>query len=128
MTAGAIAAISTPAQAQVDGSKHWYMTYMKANLPVNAKSGACARADIKFVFSPNMRANQLASPPAGYTRAFDNSKPTMSRSSGGWCPKSMSASACDAREQARAQYVWHNWLAPYACGSVRWNNSVIYSK
>lgn len=116
------------ADAQVDTAKHWYTTYMKATMPVDPRQGGCATASIKFVFAPNMRANQLSSPPAGYTKAYDNSKPGLTRSSGGWCPKSMTANACEAREKARATNVWRNWTVPYSCATVWWNNSTIISK
>ncbi|MBL4596424.1 MAG: hypothetical protein JKX99_07580 [Robiginitomaculum sp.] len=125
--ANLMALSSAPAQAQVDTGKYWYTTYFKATMPVKPKSG-CATAQIKFVFAPNMRVNQLSAPPFGFSRAFDNTKSNMTRAAGGWCPKSMTASACEEREKLRWKYVWHNLAALHSCTTLWWNDVVIISR
>ncbi len=116
---------SSPAQAQVDSSKHWYTVFTKGSLPAG---GGCASVDIKYVTAPNMRANQLMAPPYGFTRVFKNSSSVRTRARGGWCPKSISAATCEGREKLRDKNVWHNWLARHSCATVRWNNTILYSK
>lgn len=124
---GLLMLTAAPAHAQVDTAKHWYTAYFKANMPANPRSG-CATAQIKFVFAPNIRANQLSAAPYGYSKVFDNTKPNMTRSAAGWCPKSMTVGACEEREKLRWKNVWHNWALRHSCTTLRWNDVVIYSR
>jgi hypothetical protein len=123
---GSIMGLAFPAHAQVDTTKHWYTIFTNASTP--AKGAGCSVVKMAFVKAPNMRANALMSPPFGYTKQKVNTYTKVTGSQGGWCPKTMSAFACEKREKGRAKYVWHNSLGTRSCATIFWNGTVLYSK
>lgn len=118
--------MSVPAQAQVDTAKHWYSVFKDIKY---GKNGSCTTASYRYVSAPNQYSMyHKTAAPYGFTHKAYRSTTGETGRNMGWCPKSMSASACEKREESRMRRVWHTNAWSRKCLKVYWDGAVIYSK